>query len=419
MGDHHLTAWVGPARALGSALAGGAAGLVRRLPPLLLLIVAAAISLALVTSFHGGRPSPILAVGGLGGLSLARLPLGILIGGWAALVLELVVAWRQRLPSGGIAAALLLGVIACLALEATGAVPIALLLAFMSAFVWARWQRLAGPILPVRSLGRQAALTLCVLLAGAAVLSSQRIGAAPAALTGMLLVGGLGGVAGLLPLSSWVGAASRVSPAEAAVWRVWLVPVAVVSLARFLVAQPGVLAEVMQLLLVGLGLATAIFWGCAAFRADPPTRYLRVFQADVGFMCVGVGSGDVKGLAAAVLLIVVHWLSGAVLSQPSGSRAHLLGWVGLSGVPPFGGFTGRLLVVVGVSFMGPVVVGLALLALGLQLAACGAGLGETLRSGADRGPRLRELAGLGAGLAVLVLGLVVDPFLHLAFGVRL
>ncbi|MGH7642789.1 MAG: hypothetical protein ACRENX_07220 [Candidatus Dormibacteria bacterium] len=394
-------------------------GRFRLLPPLLLLLTAAGISIALVASLATHRPSPHLIERGLGDLSLARLPLGVLVGGWAALALELGVVHRPQLPGSTIAASLVIGVASAAALMATGVVPLALLLAFSCTFLWARWQRLAGPQLPIRSLGRQGALLLCALLAGAAVLPSQKIGAAPAALAGMLLVGGLGGVIGLLPLSSWVGAVSRVNPAEAAIWRIWLVPVGVVAMARVLIAGPTPLTQVMQLLLVALGLATAIFWGCAGYRADPGTRYWRVLQADVGFMCVGIGSGDAQGLAAALILIMVHWLAGAALSEPRGARSHLLAWVGLSGVPPFGGFTGRLLTVVAITYLGPVVVALLLLAFGLQLVSCGAGVREAIRRAAVRGPRVGELLGLTAALGALVVGLLAGPILHGAFGVQI
>lgn len=417
-----MSPWLMPALAGGLVMALVSAVLSRRLrliPPLLLLLTVVGISVALVDSLATSPPSSLLIEGGLGKLTLARLPLGVLVGGWAALALELGVAHRPRLSGSTIAAALVMGVAACFALLATAVVPLALVLAFMCAFLWARWQRIAGPLLPIRSLGRQAALLLCALLAGAAVLPSQRIGAAPPALAGMLLVGGLGGVAGLLPISSWVGAVSRVNPAEAATWRIWLIPVGIVASARVMVAGPTALTEVMQLLLVALGLATAIFWGCAGFRADPSTRYWRVLQADVGVMCVGIGSGDVQGLAAALILIAVHWLAGASLSEPRGARSHLVAWVGLSGVPPFGGFTGRLLAVVAVTFMGPIVVGLLLLAFGLQLASCGAGVREAVLRAAVRGPRVSELVGLVAALGALVLGLLAGPFLQVAFGIRL
>lgn len=422
MGDLGVSPWLAPALASGLVAALVSTVLshrMRLIPPLVLLLTAVGISIALGESLATHRPSPLLVQGGLGTLKLSRLAVGVLVGGWGALVLELGVAHRPRISGSTIAGGILTGVASCWALLVTGVVPLALLVAFMCAFLWARWQRVAGPLLPIRSLGRQSAVLLCALLAGAAVLPSQRIGAAPAALAGMLLVGGLGGVAGLLPLSSWVGAVSKVSPAEAATWRIWLVPVAIVALARVLVAGPTPLTQVMQLLLVALGLATAIFWGCAGVRADPSTRYWRVLQADVGFMCVGIGSGDVQGLAAALLLIVVHWLAGAALSEPRGARSHLVAWLGVSGVPPFGGFTGRLLAVVGATFMGPVVVALLLLAFGLQLASCGAGVREAVLRAAVRGPRLIELVGLVAALGALVLGVVAVPFLQVAFGVHL
>ncbi|HVC22314.1 MAG TPA: hypothetical protein VNH82_02635 [Candidatus Dormibacteraeota bacterium] len=417
-----MSVWFAPALGGGLVLAGVSAALTRRarlVPPLLLLLTAAGISLVLVESLASHRPSFLLTEEGPGTLTLTRLPLGILVGGWAALVLELGVGHRPPISGSTIATAIAVGVAACLALTVSGVIPLALLLTFMSGLLWVRWQRITGPALPVRSLGRQTAVLLCALLAGAAVLPSERIGAAPAALTAMLMVGGVAGAAGLLPFSSWVGAVSRVLPAEAATWRIWLIPVALVAVTRVVVAGPTVFSQVMQLLLVALGLATAIAWGCAGFWADPNFRYWRVLQADVGFMCVGIGSGDIQGLAAALLLIAVHWLAGAALSEPSGARSHLLAWVGLSGAPPFGGFTGRILAVVGAAFMGPVVVALLLLAFGLQLAACGAGVTEAVRRAAVRGPRPSELIGLLAALGALVLGLVAAPFLQIAFGLHL
>jgi hypothetical protein len=406
----------------GLVMAGVSGALARRarmVPPMLLALTAVGVSLVLVDSLAATRPSPFLSYGGLGTVHLARLPLGILVGGWAALLLELGVARRPQLAGGTIAAAIAVGIGSCLALSLTGLVPLALLMALLSASLWIRWQRLTGPVLPLRSLGRQSALILCALVAGAAVLPSVRIGAAPAALAAMLLVGGLGGVAGLLPLSSWVSAASRVTSPEAAVWRIWLVPVAIVALARVMVAGPLALTQVMQLLLVALGLATAIFWGCAGLVADPSARYWRVLQADVGFMCVGIASGDAQGLAAALLLIVVHWLAGAALGEPRGARSHLLAWVGLSGVPPFGAFAGRVLALVGVSFMGPVVVAMLLVGFGLQLAACGAGAREAAVRATVRGPRVSELVGLAAALGALVVGLVAGPVLQTGFGLHL
>jgi hypothetical protein len=417
-----VNVWLAPALGGGLVLAGASAALNRRarlVPPVLLLLTAAGISVALVASLAVHRPSFKLTEEGLGTLTLTRLPLGVLVGCWAALVLELGVGHRPRILGSTIASAIVVGVASCLALMVSGVIPLALLLAFMSGLLWVRWQRISGPALPIRSLGRQTAVLLCALLAGAAVLPSERIGAAPAALTAVLMVGGLTGLAGLLPFSSWVGAVSRVLPAEAAAWRIWLIPVALVAVMRVVAAGPTVFSQVMQLLLVALGLATAIAWGCAGFWADPNVRYWRVLQADVGFMCVGIGSGDVQGLAAALLLITLHWLAGAALSEPSGARSHLLAWVGLSGAPPFGGFTGRILAVVGAAFMGPVVVSLLLLAFGLQLAASGAGVTEAVRRAGVRGPRPAELLGLLAALGALGLGLVAGPFLQLAFGLHL
>jgi hypothetical protein len=417
-----VTLWLLPAL-LGGLLAGGVSVILgsrlRVLPPLLLLATAAGVSAALVAVIAVSPSSASLTDPGLGSVVLNRLSAGILVGGWAALVLQFAVARVPNRSGAVVGVGIAIGVGSCLALSVTGVVPLALILVLMCGGLWARWQHKVGPVLAVRSLGRQSAMILCALLAGAAVIPSERIGAAPAVLAGLVLVGGLGGVMGLLPLSSWVAAASRVGSGEAAVWRIWLVPVGMVALARVLVSGPTALEQVMQFLLVAMGLATAIFWSCAGFRADPATRYWRVLAADVGIICVGIGSGDAQGLAAGLVLVVVHWMAGAALSEPRGGRSHLVAWVGVSGVPPFGGFTGRILAVVGASFLGPLVVGLLLVAFGLQLAACGAGVREAVRRATKRGPRLSELAGLVAAIGTLVLGLVSGPVLSAAFGVRL
>ncbi|MGA2872665.1 MAG: hypothetical protein ABSF27_03635 [Candidatus Dormibacteria bacterium] len=415
-----MTTWLVPALAGGVVLAGVAGwvgGRSRLVPAVLLLATAAGISVAIAASRSSGPGAAFTDVH-LGSLVISRLAAGIVIGGWAALVLQLGVVRSPGVSAGGAAVAILAGVGCSLALATTGFAPMALLLAMTSALIWIRWVHLAGPLLPLRSLGRQSALVFCALVGAVGLLPSERIGAVPAVLTGLLLVGGLVGVVGLLPLSSWVGAASRVAVAEAAVWRIWMVPTGILVVARVLVASPSGLEKVIQLLLVALGLATAIFWGCAGFRADPSTRYWRVLQADVGVMCVGVASGDAAGLAAVALLIVVHWLVGAALSEPPGARSHLVAWLGLSGVPPFGGFAGRVLALFGAAFMGPVVVALLLIVFGLQLAACASGIREAVRRAALRGPRLGEWIGLVAALASLAAGLLGGPILSALFGLR-
>ncbi len=391
----------------------------RWLAPVLQTLVAVGIALAVLAQLPTHAVAANLAVPGLGRLALTRLTAAVLVGSWAAALLEMGSAARRQ-PSGAAAAVQILVGVGCSAVLAlTGLLPLSLVLAAVMLVVWLRWQRLAGPVLPIRSLARQAAIVLCALLAAVALLPAQRIGAAPPALLAMLLVGGLGGVSGLLPLSAWVGAVTRMGPAEGSLWRVWLLPLGVVTLARVVVPAPHHLAQVLQLLLVALGLASAIFWSGAAINAAPGSRYHRVLAADVGFMCVGIGSGDLIGFAGALLLVLVHWLAGAALSEPQAARSHLLAWVGVSGVPPFGGFSGRLLVLVGSSFMGPLVLSGVVLAFGLQLVACGLGIGEAVRRGSVRGPALSELLGLGAAVATLAMGIFAQPLLRFAFGISL
>ncbi|MGC2296116.1 MAG: hypothetical protein WA695_05425, partial [Candidatus Dormiibacterota bacterium] len=95
-----MSIWLGPTLAGGLVMAGVSGALARRarlIPPLLLVLTAVGISLVLVHSLTTSRPSAVLSDGDLGGAELARLPLGVLVGAWAALLLELGVARRPRL----------------------------------------------------------------------------------------------------------------------------------------------------------------------------------------------------------------------------------------------------------------------------------------------------------------------------------
>ncbi|MGA8208131.1 MAG: hypothetical protein WB867_08935, partial [Candidatus Dormiibacterota bacterium] len=90
-----MSVWLAPTLAGGLVMAGVSGALARRarmVPPLLLALTAVGISLVLVHSLSTSRPSALLSYGSLGSGELARLPLGVLLGCWAALLLELGVA---------------------------------------------------------------------------------------------------------------------------------------------------------------------------------------------------------------------------------------------------------------------------------------------------------------------------------------
>ncbi len=390
----------------------------RIVTPLAVALGGAALAAGMALSQRApGRPA-LLVQFGLGNVVVSRIALGVVAAGGLAMLLELASGRERVLSAGGAALGLLLAGGAALALTLDSAVPIALLLGGMTVAVWVRWERLAGPMLAQRNLGRQAVLVLCALIGAAAVLPSEQAGGSPPALAAMLVVGGLAGAAGVLPFSIWSGALGRVSPAEGAAWRVWLIPVAVLVAARVLAAAPPGLALALGILLVSLGLATAMFWSLAALTTDPAKRYWAVLSADVGLMFVGVGSGNARGLAGALLLLVVHWLAGSVLTEPGGSRSHLLSWVGLAGMPPFGGFAGRLLVLLGIAYLGPLVFSFALLALGLLLVAGVAGLRDTLARTPSRGWLGSGAVATLIGTAVLAVGLAPGPILAGVFGVH-
>ena len=88
--------------------------------------------------------------------------------------------------------------------------------------------------------------------------------------------------------------------------------------ARVVAGCPHSVELPLQELLVGLGVASGIFWSARAATGGPEDRYWRVLAADTGFMCVGVGLGTAHGLEAALLLVLAHWLGGAVLGRESG-----------------------------------------------------------------------------------------------------
>jgi hypothetical protein len=381
-------------------------------------VAAAAISLIVIHFLAPAPVSPRMVAEGLGQLSLSRVGLGVALGALGALVLILVVGGDSGPSPAATAIGLVLALPASLVLATNALIPLALLVLAVMAMLWARWQRVAGPQLPIRSLARQAAVVFAALLAAAAVIPSNREGSAPAVLLAILLAAAITGLLGVLPFSGWVGAAIRVGRAEGDLWRIWVVPVAVVMGARIVAGSQRSAELPLQELLVGLGVASAIFWSARAMVGAPADRYWRVLAADTGFMCAAVGLGTARGLEAALLLVVVHWVGGAVLGRESGTRARILAWIGLSGVPPFGGFTGRILIVIAASQVSFTMAGLLLVALGLQLGAAAAGMRAAVGGEAVHLALWRELLGLAVAAATLALGLLPGQVLGAIVGLH-
>ncbi len=381
-------------------------------------IVTVVVWALLLRSLPATHPSARLATLGLGTLLPSRVVAGVLVAALGALLLELLVAGETGPSPAAVALSLSLVVPASLALLTTGMVPMALSLGLLLGMIWVRWQRVGGPQLPFRSLARQGVLVLAALLAAAVVMPSAQVGSAPAILEAILLAVGVAGLLGVVPFSAWVGSAVRVGRSEASVWRIWVVPVGAVTGARLIATSPGPVALPLQELLIALGLASSLFWALRSVLAPPSARYWPVLAADSGLICVAVGLGSSEGLTAALLLVLVHWLGGAVLGEESGTRSQLLTWIGLSGVPPFGGFTGRILIVIAAAQISFTLVWLLLLVMGLQLAAAAAAMRSTLSSHAPGWPWRRELAGLAVATAVLLLGLVPTQALGVVVGLR-
>lgn len=373
-----------------------------------------ALGLLVASSPLAGGRHQLLADLAPGTLALTRLASGLAIGSLAAQLLEAALGRRAGAEA---AAALLLAGPALLVLTSTAMVPLAAGTGLALGVVWVRWVRAAGPQLAVRSLGRQAGIAAGALLAAAALLPSVKTGSAPAVMVAILLAGAVTSLIGVVPFSIVPHAAERIGSGAAAVWRVWLLPVGAYLGLRLVAGSPHSVALPLQELLIGLGVAAAVFWGLHSLVAGPRTRYWSTLAADGGLVAVGVGLGSPTALAGVLVLILAHWLAGAVLGEDTGRRSQLLAWVGISGTPPFGGFTGRLLVVLGAAAVSWPLMGLVLFAGGLQLA----GAARGMRTAAAASPRLgsaREVMALAAATATLALGVVPQAALAAIFGLH-
>ncbi len=389
------------------------------LPPLLL---AGAWPLALLIHLAPPRPAA-LAVGtiGLGRLALTRAGAGVVAGGVAALTLRALVPGGRPLAPGSVAAGIALAGLATLALSVSGLAPLAFALAAIlgvCAHRWAVASEAARSPIGLRLVG----IVGCSLLATAALLPSVRGGGAPAALPALALAAGLAVPLGLLPFQGWGLMAEEVPAVDRALWASLAAPAALLCLAGVLVGLPVAVAGALQALVLGLGLASAVVAGGLALVGPPATRYPRLRMADIALAAAAVATGTLPGLAAALLLLVLHWIAAITLDGPSPStRAAVTGWLGVSGLPPGGGFAARLLVLVAATYLGPVPVALVVPVLLLQLAAALRGAVEVRgpRAGQGRRPRLGAAALAWApAVGAVALGLGPAPVLAVIFGVH-
>ncbi|MHB1501673.1 MAG: hypothetical protein ACYCYK_11005 [Candidatus Dormibacteria bacterium] len=357
-------------------------------------------------------------VDGVGTLQPTRVAAGLLLGGAAAMILEAAVAGAAG-PSPRAQALLLALLVPAAVAVATNSLAVAAFAASaLMGVVWLRWQRVAGPQLSVRSVARQSVLVFSALLGAAAILPGVRLGSSPPILAAILIALATAGLMGVMPFSGWVGSATRLGRSEAVFWRLLLLPAGALLEARAIALSPATVATPLRELLIGLGLATALYWGARALLGPDQGRYPRALASDSGLICIGIAFGTVEGLAAALILIVTHWLGGAVLADENSPRAQLLAWVGMSGIPPFGGFTGRLLTVLAAVSFSPLLAALLLLGGGCQLGSAAAGMRSTLTPVQTHVGRFAEVLGLGLALLTLVLGLVPAQAIHLLFGFR-
>jgi len=383
---------------------------------LVALLVAALLAVHGLTS---GRQKAQLVADGIGQMGLGRLAVGLLLGALAALALELVVAGKESLEAGATGLLVALGAPAAVVLTSDSLLVVAFATAVLMGSVWLRWQQIAGPQLSVRSLGRQAVIVFAALVAAAAILPSVRLGAAPSLLEAVLLAAASAGVMGVLPFSGWAGAVLTLGPRENAFWRLWMVPVGLLLEARLIAASSTAVATSLRELLIGLGLATALFWGARGLLGPESGRYSRILACDVGLMCTAVAFATVQGLAAALILVLAHWLAGGLFTAESGVRPRLLALIGISGIPPFGGFTGRILLVITAASFSPTLSALVLLVVGLQLGIAAAGMRANLASRPTTSSVPRELVGLVTALSTVILGVVPIQALQFLLGTHL
>lgn len=401
--------------ALAVLLLGGRSRLVQIAGALVFVALGAALASHLLLLEH---PAPARLAEGLGALSPTRIMAGIILGAVAMLALEISSAGEGGPSAAAEALFLILSVAAAAALCTNSLVVAAGLVGLLMGAVWVRWQRVAGPQLSVRSVARQAVVATGCLLGAAAVVPSVRVGGAPPLLEAILLTGAVTAVLGVFPFSGWPGVIGRLGHSELAFWRLLLLPTGALLEARLVAMTTSAVASPMRELLIGLGLATALFWGMRALLGPDQGRYPRTLACDGGLICAGIGFGTLEGLSAAMVLLVCHWLGGAVLGPDETSRPRLVGWIGMSGVPPFGGFTGRLLVVLAATAFSPVVSGILLLASGLQLGASAAAMRSSLSPRTAGALRWSQVVAVALAAGTLVLGVVPVTAVHLLMGFR-
>lgn len=305
--------------------------------------VAGLLALAVRVSDHWPGPT---ATGGFGAsLTLGHAGIGLLAGAGVALAATMLLA--PRLDGGEVVAAGFVGAAATVVLAATVPVIWSVAVAAGVAALAVRWIA-AAPGRPALAAGRVAGLGAAALLAAAAFLP----GAGPAidtrtALAGGLLAGGVAAELGLVPLGGWAASAvSAVRAADLAPWLLLLAPAVLFTTGILLPSLPSGSKTPLANVLLGLGLATALFSGAQALR-DRQAAYGRVVIADLALAAAALGTLHSPSRVGGYLIVLTHLCAAPLLLNPARGRLERqrrLAWLALTSLPPLPGFWGRFLV---------------------------------------------------------------------------
>ncbi|HUY96926.1 MAG TPA: hypothetical protein VMW47_04775 [Verrucomicrobiae bacterium] len=370
---------------------------------------------------HAGL-SPARLSTGLGTLALSRVGAGLLALTAVAGALRHLSRRDAQGPRSAPIVAVLVAPIAVLALSARGLVPLALLLTLLPLAVAVRWGRVAGPGTLRAGAVRSGAITGVGLLAGVALASTVGLGRTAPPVVGICLALALAAAVGLVPFTPWGVLASGLPGADADLALTWCIPVGVLGSAILLAGLPGEAAAPLQVLLLGLGLATAVVWAAIAAAGSDPVRAAAVQAADVGLMVAGLSTGRLDGLLGTLLLLVVTLLVPATLTARAPAAVRVAGWLAAGGLPPLGAFPARLLILAAVSTVAFTPTALVTLAMGGLLLAGVRGALRGLRTppegGEEASSSAHRLAGVSrwlvaaAALGAGPLGPLVIPLVY-------
>jgi multicomponent Na+:H+ antiporter subunit D len=187
-----------------------------------------------------------------------------------------------------------------------------------------------------------------------------------------LFLAGLALKAALAPFHAWLPDAHPAAPApvSALLSGVFIKAIGVYVLARLVFNVLGPSAEILAVLR-WLGILSMVMGGLLALRQQDIKRLLAYSSiGQVGYVVVALGLGTPLGLAGALFHLVNHAVCKALLFLDAGaveraagtrdlrelgglgrvipvaSRTSLIASLSISGVPPFGGFWSKLLIVV-------------------------------------------------------------------------